>query len=143
MSRPVMLALVATLALASCDRTILGPEHRLQVMVVANPEWASVGEVVELIGIAYNPTSEVIEAGRGCSPGIGFFVTDEGGVTTDLYEGPWLCPLRDNNRLEPGETDLALFEWTPGDAGVFEIRSAVLTDAGPRSPSPPVRVIVE
>lgn len=122
--------------------SVLAPEEKLELAIETDRTAIDLGESVRLLGIAYNPSAEPAHGGRGCSPGIGFYATRDGGAEIDLYEGlGFLCPTRDDQTVQPGETDSVSFNWTPPQAGAWSVRSALVGD-GPLSPSSPLSVTV-
>lgn len=142
MRAPMIPSIVAAVTLVACSETV-GPEFSLQVSVVAKAgdsagDRAEVGDTVELIGVAHNPTLETILAGRGCSPGIVFMLTAPDGSTENTANGPHLCPFRDNNAIEPGETDFETYRWVAPAPGEYVIRSVVPVTEGPDILSPEV-----
>lgn len=83
-----------------------------------------------------------MRAGQGCSPGIGFYVLHPDGEERSLYDGlAFTCPVRDDQILEPGETDSVSFRWIPAATGSYHVRAVVLSN-GPRSPSLPSLITV-
>jgi hypothetical protein len=142
MSRARRGVVVGAVALLAACWSAFAPEDRLEVFLTVSPTIVDLGDTVHLTGLAYNPTSVTVDAGAGCSPGIGFYVARDGAEERSVYSGEFLCPLRDNNRIEPGETDAEAFPWVPDQVGSYRVRAAVITDAGPRSPSRAETVVV-
>ena len=142
-ARPrVAVAAVAAVALLAGCWSAFAPEDRLEVFLTASPTFLDLGDTVQLTGVAHNPTGVTVEAGAGCSPGIGFYAAREGAAERSLYGGEFLCPLHNNHRIEPGETDAATLRWVPDAAGSYQVRAAVITEDGPRSPSRPETIVV-
>ena len=109
------------------------------------PTSAEPGDTIRFLGIAHNPTKAVIVTGLGCSPGIGFYVTDPGGRTTWIYDGvAFICPELDSQRLEPGETDSVTWLWAvPGATGTYQARASLDFRDGQTSLSAAVSILVE
>ena len=138
-----MIAGVVLVPLVLACSDSLGPASELELFVRAAPDRVFLGDTVTLTGVSFNGSNETIPAGWGCSHGIGFFVTDESGVEADLYEGlAFICPLRDDNELEPGETDVVEWRWVPPAIGIYQVRSAALLGEGRTVRSRPAEVTV-
>lgn len=137
------LGAVVVLVLASgCGNPVaLGSEA--EVFLSTRTELLNAGDTLSLVGIAHNRGHVSVAAGRGCSPGIGFLVTNPAGVESDLYEGlDWLCPLSDHHVLEPGETDVVEWPWVPSAVGRYELRATLIVSEGPTLTSDAVVVHV-
>lgn len=83
----VRVAATCTVALFGACTSSFDPTERVEVTLLAAPVMIEQGDTVHLLGIAYNPTAQEVSAGVGCTPGIGFYVTDPSGVSISLYDG--------------------------------------------------------
>lgn len=119
-------ALGAT-GLVGCDGGF-GPLDELELLVSA-PDFVELGDTVALVGVAYNGSSTPVTTTSGCGPGIGFLMEAPGSPEVDLYAGlGFTCQLRDSNLIEPGETDVVEWMWTPTVVGLHRVRSRVTAD---------------
>ncbi len=131
-------------ALLACG-SLLEPEDWIRMTIEASPTEIAIGDTVELVAIAFNPTAEPVWATPGgCGQGLGVLAEEPGtGVILPLWGGPSLCPIFDSNVLEPGETDsVTISWWGMGVRGDWRVRAVVLIDGRPHSPSGPLTVTV-
>lgn len=111
--------LFALLGAGGCEDGL--PYAHLGSEVRATPGVVVVGEQVELAVTVTNWGDETIFASNGCAPGLGFMVTRPDEEIVNPYPAAWPCALLDSQALEPGETDVVTFRWTPTLVGAYSV----------------------
>lgn len=116
--------------------TIASSELRSQLSI--SPPEVAPGSAVTLRVQTTNSGGSLVSARNGCAPGLGFRIRTPDGEVIDPYAGvAFICPRLDSQDLEPGETDVVIWEWTPSMSGRHEVIGGLIIDGqvvGPSSP---------
>jgi hypothetical protein len=108
----------------------------VQSQLSVSPVQVASGSTIKLMVESTNRGPTRISASNGCAPGLGFRIRRPDGVIVDPYAGlAFICPRLDSQDLEPGETDVVTWEWTPTMSGRYEAIGGLIVDGQVVGPS--------
>lgn len=108
----------------------------IQSRLSVSPLEAGLESSITLRVESTNRGSTLVSARSGCAPGLGFRIMRPDGVVVDPYAGlAFICPRLDSQDLEPGETDVVTWQWTPPMSGSYEVIGGLLVDGRIVGPS--------
>ena len=108
----------------------------VQSQLSVSPLEVERGSAVTLTVESTNRGPTRISASSGCAPGLGFRIRRPDGVIVDPYAGlAFICPRLDSQDLEPGETDVVTWQWTPPMSGRYDAIGGLLVDGQIVGPS--------
>ena len=136
-------SLVWLALLTACSEST-DPASDVRMSLLVEPAQVSLADTVRITVIASNPTDRTIDLlPSQCGHSLAPAVTDPAGGTHQLWGGPSICPIFDDNVLAPNETDSVTWRWKAGpQTGAYVVRGGIARGTALVNPTPPFTLTV-